>query len=110
MSIPAALGSNTGRFSRPIFFLRVFLCNPRFALTLLGFSGCLDMLPFSSPLQATAKLRTQDDTLLIGINPPACSGCNHCMTHGTWDHAPNRAHCTTVAPAYFRCPSLVAGC
>ena len=109
--MPAAFGSKTGRLSRPIRFFLVFLFDLCFALALLGFSGCLDMLPFSSPLQATAKLRTRDGTLLIGINLPNASRLLTTVRRtelGTTLLI--GLNCTTVAPAYFRCPSLVSGC
>src|ERR1043166_7121194 len=37
--------------------------------------------------QLVAKWRRSEGTLLIGINLGVASGCNHCLTHGTWDHA-----------------------
>src|SRR5437879_4674666 len=46
--------------------------------------------------QATAKSR-KGSTLLIGISLGANSDRNHCMAHGTWDHASYRVqqhHCS----------------
>src|SRR5215831_2119591 len=42
--------------------------------------------------------RAQPSTLLMGINPAVGSGCNHCMAHGTWDHASDRASITAPLP------------
>src|SRR5260370_15733690 len=47
---------------------------------------CHALLPFCFSQRPS---RTVKSTLLKGINLGA-QGCNHCMAHGTWDHASNR--------------------
>src|SRR5215472_14535839 len=64
--------------------------------------ACHALDPFCSRQRPS---RAQQSTLLMGINPAVGSGCNHCMAHGTWDHASDRASITAPLP---RRPTSVA--
>jgi hypothetical protein len=81
------------------------VCPYDLGLFFSGFFGCfcLDMrlAPFAQTKAKSRKL----GTLLKGISLGTAAGCNHCMAHGTWDHASDRAQSssTTELSAYFLC-------
>jgi hypothetical protein len=92
----------------------------RLAPTLVGLPGtCLSVFAFAfadssaclfacavcwahcSPLCSRQRPSHVDDGILLnGINLIDSSGCNHWITHGTWDHARTRA--LTTAPLIQR--------
>ncbi len=93
-SIPAALGSNTGRSSKhmPLFRFRRL----GFALPDCRWSSCgmFIVAHFLSYKQRPSCAR--EDTLPNGISQVS-PAVNHCFAHGTWNHAIDRCckahHC-----------------
>ena len=100
-SIPAALGSNTGRSFKHISLFR---------LRHLGFV-LLDCRCSSYGMSIVARFlsykqrpsRAREDNLPNGMSQVS-PAVNHCFAHGTWNHATDRCckahHAST---AYFRC-------
>src|ERR1035437_4317901 len=93
ISIPAALGSRSGRSSRHIpLRLRPRLPLPASVFFSPDFGGCLfclDILP--DPFYSGNGQVAQMEVLFSPESAwGAASDCNHCMAHGTWDHASDR--------------------
>jgi hypothetical protein len=93
-SIPAALGSNTGRSSKhiPLFRLR----DLGFVLLDCGCSSCGMSIVARFLSYKQWPSRAREDTLPNGISQVS-PAVNHCFAHGTWNHAIDRCckahHC-----------------
>src|SRR5215472_9595193 len=79
-----------------IFQAHPFSFSTPFTLTRLGLrlSRLFRMLLLPGHASPSAQIEAKSrksGTLLRGISLGTASGCNHCMAHGTWDHAFDRA-------------------